>query len=142
MKNNQDIRWMQRLQNYEKAFLEFEKEIQESSQREFSLLEKKGLIQSFEMVQELSWKVLSDFLKTQGNNDIYGSRDAYQLAFNNGLIQSGEALMDSIKSRNLTAHTYDEEDADDIFNKIIDSYYDAFREIYLVMQKEKEKHDL
>jgi hypothetical protein len=42
---------------------------------------------------------------------IYGSRDAFQLAVKRGLIDSncGSVLMESIKSRNKTIHTYNEE---------------------------------
>ena len=43
-----------------------------------------------------------------------------------GLIEDGDVWMEMIRSRNQTSHTYDEETADEIFNKIINDYLDAF----------------
>ena len=137
-----EIRWLRRLSNYQKALDDLKDEVELSSTRELSKLEIKGVIQSFEMVHELAWKLLKDFFLILGNADLYGSRDTFQLAFNNNLVSKGAILMDSIKSRNLSAHTYNQDTADDIFHKTVDSYYGAFEEIRAVMLKEKHKRNL
>ena len=51
---NKDIRWKQRFQNYEKAFLLIKRtlEIQNPSEAE-----KGGIIQFYEMAFELAWKL-------------------------------------------------------------------------------------
>ncbi len=55
-------------------------------------------------------KVLSLFskpyLRDQGTQDIYGSRDATRIAFSVGLIEDGDSWMDMIKDCNQTSHTY------------------------------------
>lgn len=61
-----------------------------------------------------------------GNTNIYGSKDATREAFAAGLILNGETWMDMIKSRNKTSHTYNEETADDIFQKIMHQYIHEF----------------
>ena len=48
-----DIRWIQRFDNYKKALLQLKNAVELSSQRDLSMLEKQGLIQSFEYVHEL-----------------------------------------------------------------------------------------
>jgi nucleotidyltransferase substrate binding protein (TIGR01987 family) len=47
----------------------------------------------------------------QGATTITGSRDAFRTAFQTGLIEDGDGWMDTIKSRNRSSHTYDENTA-------------------------------
>jgi len=91
-------------------------------------LEEQGLIHCFEFTHELAWNVLKDYFEYQGNTAITGSRDATREAFNKGLIRDGEGWMEMIKSRNQSSHTYNEEVADEIANKIIQQYYALFAE--------------
>lgn len=134
-------RWLQRLDNFEKALNELQEEVIIVSSKVPSRLEKKGVIQSFEIVQELAWKVIKDFFAIQGNKDIYGSRDAFQMAFKSGLIEDGQSFMESIKSRNLTSHTYDESVSEDIFTDIVEKYTTAFDQLRLSMVIEKGKRE-
>ena len=59
----QDIRWIQRFDNFEKAFLRL-KEAMDTS--ELTELERNGLVQRFEFTLDLSWKVMKDFLEEKG----------------------------------------------------------------------------
>lgn len=45
-----------------------------------------------------------------------------------GLISNGETWMDMLQSRNLTSHTYHENTAQDIFDKILNLYYPLLKE--------------
>ncbi|MBI2355034.1 MAG: nucleotidyltransferase substrate binding protein [Deltaproteobacteria bacterium] len=72
---------------------------------------------------ELAWNVLKDFLVNQGSKNIYGSRDAIREAFKANLIEDGEGWMDMFKDRNMTSHTYNEDTANEIAEKIITRYY-------------------
>ncbi len=139
--DNIDIRWLQRFSNYKNAFYEIENEVEEATSKEFSVLEKKGLIKSFEIVQTLCWNVLKDFLEYSGHSDIKGSRDAFTLAHRVGIISTSvcNILLETINSRNQTAHTYHQEDVNNIYLDIVNKYYEAFRAVYLAMQKEQTK---
>jgi nucleotidyltransferase substrate binding protein (TIGR01987 family) len=119
----QDIRWQQRLSNYKKALAQLGKFMEK---KELNELEEQGLIQAFEYTHELAWKTLSDFLKNQGNVEIYGSKDTTREAFAIGIIEDGEIWMEMIKSRNLTSHTYNKQTTDEIVNAIQKGYYQAF----------------
>lgn len=126
--NDQDIRWQQRFVNFEKAFLLLEEAVDLNNQRAITDLEKQGLIQRFEFTHELAWNVLRDYFEYQGNTSITGSRDAVREAFNKGLVENGEGWMEMIKSRNMSSHTYNEEVADKIMERIIHLYYHLFHE--------------
>lgn len=124
MKN--DIRWTQRLSNYNKAFEQLQEAVNLSKIRELSNLEKQGLIQCFEYTHELAWKTLKDFLESHGAVDLFGSKDAIRQAFKLGILSNGEVWMNMIKSRNQTSHIYDEKTAEEIMTLIVDSYFSEF----------------
>lgn len=109
--DSKDVRWKQRFENYKKALAALKEGVELKKERNLSNLERSGLIQSFEFTQELSWKVLKDYLEYQGFVGIVGSRDAYRNAFNRGLISDGEKWLNLIKLRNLSSHAYDESEA-------------------------------
>ncbi|MEW5692133.1 MAG: nucleotidyltransferase substrate binding protein [Candidatus Hydrogenedentota bacterium] len=137
--NLNDIRWVQRFNNFNKALEQLTEAVELSRQRELSKLEKQGLIQSFEYTHELAWNTIKDFLLHHGTQNIYGSKDASREAFNKGLIQNGEVWMDMIISCNKTTHTYDEATVSEIVNTIINSYFPEFVALKHTLNKLKEK---
>ncbi|CAO5675267.1 MAG: hypothetical protein HEEMFOPI_00205 [Holosporales bacterium] len=132
----EDIRWIQRLNHFEKALSQLLDAVELSYERSLSSIETQGLIKAFEFTHELSWNVMKDFFDYQGNSSIMGSRDATREAFKYGLILDGEGWMEMIKSRNQTSHTYNEETALDISEKIIHQYTKLFKDF---QQKIKEQ---
>lgn len=123
---NQDIRWKQRFQNYLGSLEQLKAAFELSQERELSVLENQGVIQAFEVTQELSWKVMKDFLEENGYNQIYGSKDSIRLAFNTKLITNADIWMDMIKSRNLMSHTYDYAEMLEIIEIIFNKYIIEF----------------
>lgn len=121
-----DIRWIQRLDSYNKALSQLNEAVNTAAARPLSNLERQGLIQGFEFTHELSWKLLKDFLEERGRMNIYGSKDACREAFQAGLLDNGDVWMDMIPSRNLSSHTYNEKIARDIEGKILNHYTPAF----------------
>ena len=129
----QDTRWKQRFSNFSKALSQLDKFIEKGER--LNELEKQGLIQSFEYNFELAWNVIKDFYADQGEMGIQGSRDAFRIAFNRGLITDGEAWMKMIESRTKTSHTYNEETANEIANAVLNSYYHLFKQLHKDLQK-------
>ena len=123
---NNDIRWQQRFQNYQKALSQLSDAVALSETRELSDLEKQGLIQAFEYTHELAWNCLKDFLSWQGAQNIFGSRDATRKAFEVGLIENGEIWMSMIASRNRTSHTYNKATAEAIVKAVCTTYLPQF----------------
>ena len=131
---DQDIRWQQRLANYSRALVQLTRAVELAQLRSLSELEKQGLIQVFEFVFELAWNLMKDYFLYQGNPAISGSRDAIRSAFKQGLIADGEGWMEMIKSRNQTAHTYNESVANEIADSIMARYHALFRQFQQHMQ--------
>ena len=63
--NNQDIRWQQRFNNFQRAFLLL-REAMDNDLDSLSQLEKEGIIQRFEYTFELVWKVIKDKMEDDG----------------------------------------------------------------------------
>ena len=123
------MRWIQRFDNYQRALIRLQEAVRLEQERGLSKLEQQGLIQGFEFTHELAWKTLKNFLEYRGVSDVIGSRDASRVAFREGLVSDGLVWMEMIKSRNLSSHTYREEVANDIAQKIADHYLPAFIEL-------------
>ena len=122
----QNLRWVQRLSNYEKAFESLALAIELSKERPLSDLENQGLIQAFEFTHELAWNVMKDYFDYQGTQNITGSRDAAREAYSKGLVEDGEGWMAMIQSRNKTSHTYNKAVAEEIVEAIQNSYFVLF----------------
>jgi nucleotidyltransferase substrate binding protein (TIGR01987 family) len=135
MQKTFDIRWQQRLINYEEALSQLISAVNLSKQRSLSELEKQGLIKSFEFTHELAWNVMKDYFTYQGNTSITGSRDAVRESLNKGLVTDGEGWMEMIMSRNQTSHTYNLRVANEIAEKIISQYCELFKNFLQRMHK-------
>lgn len=120
--SNDDIRWQQRLQNYQRALAQLQKAVDLSKARDLSELEQQGLIQAFEFTHELAWKVMKDYLRSLGMDTVLASRDSTRAAFAAELIADGEAWMDMILARNLSTHTYNLDTANNLVAKIAAIY--------------------
>ncbi len=122
----EDIRWKQRLHNFNNALKTLTEASALAQQRPLTQLEMQGLIQGFEFTHELAWNVLKDYLESKGYSGLIGSRDATRTAFKNELIADGEVWMDMIKDRNQTTHTYNLKVAERIAQDILQRFYPAF----------------
>ena len=127
----EDIRWHQRLANYQRAQAQLQAAVDLRQSRPLSELEQQGLIQAFEFTHELAWNVIRDYFIYQGDASITGSRDATRAAFEVQLIEDGDGWMEMIKSRNQSSHTYNRPTADAVVAAIVGQYaalFEAFSE--------------
>ena len=137
--SEQDIRWKQRFDSYQKALAMLSKFINKG---ELNELEEQGLIQAFEYTHELAWKLMRAFLKFQDPQEtIYGSKDATRKAFNLALIADGDEWMDMIKDRNRTSHTYYQQVARDIGSSVRKRYFKLFVNLSEKMQSIQDEHE-
>lgn len=132
---NQDIRWVQRFHNYQKAFTQLQQAVELSQQRPLSNLEQQGLIQAFEYTHELAWNTLKDFLESRGTANLFDSKDTTRAAFAAGLVEQGEVWMQMIQSRNQTTHTYNEETVDQIVTAITEAYVAEFTRLQAKLEQ-------
>ncbi|RLD37787.1 MAG: nucleotidyltransferase [Bacteroidetes bacterium] len=132
--DNKDIRWLQRFINFNKAFKQLERFVKRENLNE---MEAQGLIKAFEYTYELSWKTLQDLLKEKGYADILGPKPVIKQSFQDGYISEGEGWMRMHASRNLTSHTYDEDTADEIIEKVRIEYFDLLKNLKNRLEEEK-----
>ena len=130
MDNLKEIRWKQRFENFEKTY----KLLKKYSSQSIST-EKAGMIQFFEMAFELAWKVLKDYLESEGYM-VKSPRETIKQAFQIGLIDNGHVWIDALSDRNLTAHTYDQELASKMTHEIISIYLPELEKMYDKLSKE------
>lgn len=133
-----DIRWQQRLANFQKALCQLEDAVQLRQSRPLSSLEQQGLIQAFEFTHELAWNVMKDFFFYQGNSDLTGARDATRAAFAAQLVTDGQVWMDMIASRNQSSHTYNRETADALADRIARVYAPSFADFFAEMMRRRD----
>lgn len=99
---NEDIRWKQRVQNYEKAFLR----LKEAMEREdLNELEKDGLIFQFKITVDLAWSVLRDFLMSRGFNLLQHPNEIFRVAQESRFINNAQILIDASEIRNQISST-------------------------------------
>lgn len=114
-----DIRWKQRFHQFQKAFALLQQAV---DIKEPSVTERAGLIQFFEMAFELGWKLLKDYQEAQGFT-IASPREAIKQAFQSEIVTSGHDWIDALEDHNLTTHTYNEQTAIEVEEKIRGTYY-------------------
>ena len=75
--------------------------------------DKAGAIQAFEFCYELSWKMMKRFLAARGQ-DTGSPKDTFRKAAIEKLIDDPEVWFEFQKKRNLTTHTYEQENLEAI----------------------------
>lgn len=125
------VRCRQRMLNYTKSLTHLRTTVEKESLNE---IEKAGLIQFFEVAFELSWKVMKDYLITEGY-DVKSPREAIKTAFDYGLISDGAKWLEALEKRNLAAHTYDESILDELEELITHTYYPMMEALRISLEE-------
>jgi len=100
MANNDEIRWQQRFDNFERAWGQLSAACTKTS---YSELELAGLVQMFEFTFELAWKTLKDLLFYEGF-DVSSPRDAIRQGFASGLIENAELWLVALEGCQSVIH--------------------------------------
>lgn len=114
-------RWVQRFENLEKSVQNLE-DTRDCIKREgINKIYTMALIQAYEIVFELSWKTLKDYLEYNGiTTDT--PRETIKEAFARNIISDGQVWIEMMEARNKTSHTYREEFATELCNDILNTY--------------------
>jgi len=97
-------RWLQRLQNLNKAFQRLENAC---AQTEYNELEIAGLVQTYEFTFELCWKTLKDRLTFEGYV-VNSPREVIKKAFEMELLTNVDQWLEALEARNIFTHTYEQ----------------------------------
>lgn len=77
-----------------------------------------GVIQRFEIAMDLSWKLMQRVLRNVYDvldSDIRTKKDIFREAHKSGLIDDAESWILYYEARNQTSHTYDAQQAKEVF---------------------------
>ena len=137
-----DIRWEHQFSEYRKALakltnaitiFEIGEEVNLESEEIDNLL-KEGLIQRFEYTHELAWNLMRAYAGYLGNNTVKGPKDAIREGLKLGLITEAHEWMSMISARNEILQMYNKNSVNDIFLKILESYYLLFSKFEQTME--------
>lgn len=127
---NDELRWKQRFQNLKNAYEVFQRRITEYEKFPDSEAYQMALVQGYEIVLELAWKTMKDYLENEGYTDVNNGKQAIRSAFQDGLIEDAETWMEALEKRNLTSHTYDMEILKETLGFIHCDFYQILTALY------------
>lgn len=142
-KELKDIVWEQQFLNYRKALVKLTVAINifkpEEDEENFELEEvdellKEGMIHRFEYTFALAWKCMKAFIEFKSHKTTSGYANVIQEAYQLGLIANTDAWLEMIKTISNAGHTYTGETTEEIFEKLIESYYALFLSFELKMK--------
>ncbi len=134
--NDETPRWKYRFKNYGRAFTLLREAIDSLQEAQLNQLEKEGIIQRFEYTMELAWKVMKDYLESEGIVFAQTTpRAVIRKAFETGLIGDGQVWMDALDVRNRMSHTYDFKKFEQAIGQIQQGYLGAMEELYLFLME-------
>ena len=106
MSETPDVRWKQRLSNFERA-LDLLQDALKPGHERLSLLEKEGTVQRFEYSLELAWKTAKDYLEATGSVIVPATpRQVIRDAVDARIIADGQVWIDMLDHRNLFTFSY------------------------------------
>ena len=134
-----DIRWKQRFQNFDRAFVLL-RDALENGPDSLNQLEKEGVIQRFEFSFELAWKTVKDYMEHDGF--VFATitpRQVIKDAFAAKILKDGQSWIDMLDHRNLLSHTYNLAKFEEAAKAVHDRYLDAFYQLHVFLQTEAMK---
>jgi nucleotidyltransferase substrate binding protein (TIGR01987 family) len=134
-----DIRWKQRFQNFDRAFVLL-RDALENGPDSLNQLEKEGVIQRFEFSFELAWKTVKDYMEHDGF--VFATitpRQVIKDAFAAKILKDGQSWIDMLDHRNLLSHTYNLAKFEEAAKAVHDRYLDAFDQLHEFLQTEAMK---
>jgi nucleotidyltransferase substrate binding protein (TIGR01987 family) len=99
------------------SFAESLKRLEEVLDMPLTMVVRDATIQRFEFTVELAWKSLQKFLREE-EIVCRSPKECFKEGFKFGLIEDNPLWIQMMEDRNLTAHTYNEITAVEIFGRI------------------------
>lgn len=111
-------------QTFKKAYLKLKEFIESDNGTE---KDRAAIIHAYEYTFELWWKALQRYLQDYETVSESGPGSTIRNAFQFGLISDGQSYMDMLRDRNLIAHTYKENIAIEIHERIVNIHIDTLK---------------
>lgn len=117
-----------KLKKFQKSLLTLE----EAINAEENDLKQDAIIKRFEYNFELCWKIVKIFLNKQFGVDIFSPKGCFRELRKNKLFSDGETeiFLKMIDDRNEVIHTYNEDFAKELCQKIKKDYFGLLKKVY------------
>lgn len=122
------------MNNYKNALARLHEAIEEEKSSK-SLAVRDGAIKRFEFTAELAWKTIMEYLLTEKVTNINSPKSVMREAYNYDIITDDKNWIRILDDRNSTAHIYDEDDAEAVYERIITTHIKLFDELLEVLSK-------
>jgi nucleotidyltransferase substrate binding protein (TIGR01987 family) len=109
-----------------KKFKEFKHIVSHSEPSPELEVKKAGLIQGFEFCYERCWKTMKKLLEKDGKQPL-STKDIFRLSAAAGFIKNPEVWFVFLDKRNLTPHTYEEDEAELVI-EILDQFEEEVKD--------------
>lgn len=116
-------RLTERIENFNKAYNLYEQTRTAYCNDKENKILQLALIQSFEIIFELGWKCLKDYLESKDIEE-HTPRDVIKASFNANILPTAQTWIDMAKDRNASTHEYNEEKVGLIIEKIGTVYFE------------------
>lgn len=113
------------MQEIFESFFESAERLKEVLAKKKTIERRDSAIKRFELTVELAWKSIQACLREKGVA-CRSPKECLQGAFSVGLLQDDPQWIQMIDDRNETVHTYDEEFADEVYERL-PQYLKPFR---------------
>lgn len=112
-------------ETFKKAFFKLKEFVETDEGTE---KDRAAIIHAYEYTFELWWKSLQRYLQDYETVTEFGPGATIRNAFQFGIVQEGQEYMDLLRDRNLIAHTYKENIAIEIHDRIVKKHIKTLSE--------------
>lgn len=121
-------------EDYKKCLLRLGEVIERDSKKDPDLID--ATIQRFEFTFELAWKLMREVLLYRGK-EVNSPRMAIKEAFKENFFEEGEDWIKMLEDRNLTSHTYKQDLANEIYERIKNKHFKLLNDLEKDIKIEK-----
>ena len=119
-------RLSERIENFNNAYKLFETAQKSYINDKQNDIYKLAIVQAFEIVYELGWKVIKDFLKTK-DIETFTPRDTIKEAFAANILPGAQIWIDMAKDRNASSHEYNQDKVNLMLENISTTYFNELK---------------
>ena len=124
-------RVQEKLANYNKALQRLDEALAVENPNSFIY---DSVIKRFEFTYELAWRLMKSYIEYQGGADVRFARDVFREAYAKGLIKEGKVWLQMLQDRNISSHTYNEDESKQIYERV-----KKYRQYFFALAQEIEK---
>ncbi len=118
-------KWIERFKVYQNALAVLEEVCKSYIENKDNIIFKLAVIKAFEIVFELAWRLVRDYLKECGIGAKY-PLDSLKGAYSKSMLMNYYVWLDMLEDKNEVTHSYNPTKADAIAEKIVSKYLKEF----------------